>query len=146
MIIRSKALRESLFFLAYALFFGGIPLIVFLTEPGATFANLVAAVLLGVPLFALSLHQLGRYGAIIVHPSRRRVIMVKGLFHRREFLERGYKDVASVKAVKTEGGSPGWEIQVRLKDGLLFRVQEPDESRAEAAAKELAEELGGKSA
>ena len=91
-----KQVRSSLQWLAVALFLGGSPLAVYFASPQPGLSQQVLALVLGVPLFALCLVDLGKSKGVILNPASRQLKYVEGFFSRREAQVYSYDEVRGV--------------------------------------------------
>lgn len=140
-VFRGTEIRDSLFWLSLALFFGGVPLIVYFTEPDAGVANLIAALLLGVSLFGLSIFYLGRAQAVVLDPPKRELVFVEGLLHRRKVEAFPYDAVTEIATYMPEGGG-GTVLELRLRGGRALKLSQISIDEARRQLMLLREELG----
>jgi hypothetical protein len=142
-VYRGRQFRSSLQWLALALFLGGSPLVVYFTMPDPKPATLALAVILGVPLFWLSLHDLGKSTGLILNPGTRQLKYVEGLFSRREVRVHAYEDVREVRLVHryhpTSKGAAGaeWCVQIAVAQGECIVLVEGDHRKAARLARTL---------
>ena len=124
-VYRGKYVRTSFLWLVMAFVFGGSPLIVYFTRPGAPAANLAAAVVVGLPLFAVSVYFLLRYRGLILHPSARRLLIVEGVFRWKKERERSFDDVLRVRLLnELRGKSRHCVVELLFRDGSAYVVEE----------------------
>lgn len=140
-VVRGTHVRESLFWLMMAFIFGGLPLVVYFTEPGATVGNLIAAILLGVPLFGLSMFFLGRGQAIVLRPETRELVFVDGLFHGRKVEVFRYENVGQLEAL-TQYPAGEVRLLVRVTGGRLLSLSQRSTEQARQNLLLLRKELG----
>ena len=138
--------RTSLFWLIVSLLFGGTFLCVYFTVPDAPVADLIGAVILGVPPFVLSMISLGRYKAVILLPDLRKLCYVSGLFQRRTIGEHDYSEVSEVEALQgPETDEPyemGWITRITLTGGKAIILEESSRGVARDHVSGLRVELG----
>jgi hypothetical protein len=136
-VYRGRQLRSSMVWLALAVFLGGSPLAVYFTMPDPKPATLVPAIVLGVPLFAMSLVDLGKSNGLILNPRTRQLIYVEGFFARRRARVYPYDDVREVHLVRRHAmntkGAPEAAGHLRIEVGPKDRIVLEEWSLKEAA-------------
>jgi len=119
-VYRGRQLQSSLLWLALALFLGGSPLAVYFTMPDAKPATVVLALVLGLPLFAMSLVDLGKSKGLILNPRTRQLKYVEGFFARRKARVYSYDEVREVHLLRryypNNKGTPeaGWSLRIEV--------------------------------
>jgi len=147
-VYRGRQLRSSLLWLALALFLGGSPLAVYVTMPEAKPATLALAIVLGLPLFALSLVDLGKSTGLILNRGTRQLKYVEGFFARRNSRVYSFDDVREVHLLRRtfadRKGTPEAEWCLRIDVGPKESIVLEEWSYKEAArrARSLAATFG----
>ena len=153
LVYYNRSMKDMFLWICLGILFGGIPLLVYFTAPGAKVANLVLAGVLGLPFLILSLRALGRTTVILVDAHSKKLRYVKSLYHKRQTREVDFSSVTHVEwlSITLSGGSGGrgrgwtshWnEIHVCLENGERFVLQDKDGKRAELRAKKLGAVIG----
>jgi hypothetical protein len=140
--------RSSLGWLVLSLFLGGSPLAVYFTTPEAPVADLVLALILGIPPFVMSLVDLGKAQAVILSPASRRLRYLEGFFARSTTRDFSYDEVREVHLTQKRitvhrGGATGWcEIRIVFSGARELVLEETSFERASHRARHLGAALG----
>jgi hypothetical protein len=122
-IYRHTERRSSFFWLLLALFLGGSPLAVYFTTPDAGPATLLLAIGFGLPLFCMSLMDLGKSNGVILNPRTRQLKFVEGFFSRRKTRVYSYDDIREVHLTRNLHRDTDWCLRTGLDQGQTIVLE-----------------------
>ena len=147
-VYRGRQLRSSLIWLVLAFFLGGSCLAVYFTMPNPKPAALVLAIVLGLPLFAMSMVELGKSTGLILNPATRQLKFVQGFFARRKSSVHSYDDVRGVTLLhryhpgQKQSLEAAWSIRIDVERNESLILEEWSHEEAVRRARYLGTTFG----
>jgi hypothetical protein len=147
-VYHGRELRSSVLWLVIALFLGGSPLAVYFTTSRPLLSQLVLAAVLGLPLFALSLHDLGKSTGLVLDGRTRRLKYIKGFFDRRTARVYAYDQVREIHLTRNyfpnAKGAPiaYWHLLIHLNPKETLVLEEWSHEEAARRARYLGAAFG----